>query len=852
MGRRGYHVLQLLALVLIPTTILAVDRVYDMDRLSTCRQEVTIYDFNVILNGKANAAPANPPQECTIMLKSGYTDGKSQLEVAINEVQIEDCAVFVDIFNGKGAFGNYLRRLGCNSENKDKLYSDSEWITIRFTRPVILYQTVYVFKLTVTTWEDPDVPGLFLGGTILSPGVIIGIVAGLLLVIVLFAILIWCWRSGRIYNYIGTPPEKYDSTKQKIENGEYNSGLDKSETNSVKSGIDHRDPAVWSTLAGEKQHPSYRPPGGHQYINRRTYQDSRARTFDNRDPNGVMLNGGCPREQINLKQALIANRQRSVNGGSSTQFRKETLIDDVFESDDNQVEAPHENFQRGHHSRSSKRSQDNDEKRSSLRSNAESPSRDSRHGDSPSRSPRRSRHGESPSRDELQRGTEARDSNRSTSSQKDNKIRAKSLAQEASEARLKSRNDNAEDSASDIDSASVMSIPEPDSHHKTHSKNRQNEDSNDDSDNSDDSDDSEVREITNKSKNNNPDLMVNPNHSKSQKSKNIDPDLMVNPNHSKSQKSPKNKKKKRKSKSKDRDEDVLPPEAFEPLFDRPVSEEPLPDGMQPLNTAYNNPYGMYPGMYPMTNYGMPYGMMPAPGTVAPGTQTYAYAYQAMPAPGMPPQQAGQAAFIVQETPTRDGKVQKKAFMMTQEGQPHPNSRNPGAPGYSSTPYGDPSQRGSGRQRSHTPPSKNIIPQLPQDNGQGHRTAMMKSGVDPKTGIETNQVLWTDTTRDPSDPPPDANPQITRKTVIRTTTRSGYADIPEDTDKITDYLQLQADPNEPSFLSPSRGGPHVIDNSDIPDRDNMAYYLGLHNPDSSQVVHPAPSRNRAIKDNVSIA
>lgn len=60
---------------------------------------------------------------------------------------------------------------------------------------------------------------------------------------------------------------------------------------------------------------------------------------------------------------------------------------------------------------------------------------------------------------------------------------------------------------------------------------------------------------------------------------------------------------------------------------------------------------------------------------------------------------------------------------------------------------------------------------------GHRAAVMRSGIDPHTGNEVNQVVWTDTIPDPTDPP-GPNPSVTRKTITRITTRAGHGDIPE--------------------------------------------------------------------------
>ena len=49
------------------------------------------------------------------------------------------------------------------------------------------------------------------------------------------------------------------------------------------------------------------------------------------------------------------------------------------------------------------------------------------------------------------------------------------------------------------------------------------------------------------------------------------------------------------------------------------------------------------------------------------------------------------------------------------------------------------------------------------------------------------MVWTDTAPDPSDPRPGDNPQVTRKTVTRVTTKSGFGDLPPASDPC-EYLK----------------------------------------------------------------
>ena len=248
----------------------------------------------------------------------------------------------------------------------------------------------------------------------------------------------------------------------------------------------------------------------------------------------------------------------------------------------------------------------------------------------------------------------------------------------------------------------------------------------------------------------------------------------------------------------------LPPEAFEPVFTTPISADPY----QPASVPYG-PYGA-PGygnnMYPPNQPYMPFGMMPMSAFVPSQGQTVAYAYQTIPQPGtVPPGQmqqvAGQAAWMMQSTPTSEGPVNKTAFMVVQ-GQTTPSEtasrlgdspgdlHNMGHPAYSSTPGTELTPKGRPKLFNHRPggagrPTDPIdlsviaAGAVPPDPGPGHRSAVMKSGIDPKTGMQTTQVTWTDNIVDPSDPP-GPNPQVTRKTITRVTARSGEGDLPEAT------------------------------------------------------------------------
>ena len=204
----------------------------------------------------------------------------------------------------------------------------------------------------------------------------------------------------------------------------------------------------------------------------------------------------------------------------------------------------------------------------------------------------------------------------------------------------------------------------------------------------------------------------------------------------------------------------LPPEAFDPVFTTPTSQEQYPGEFRP----YHQPAMPF----------MPYGMFP----MVPGQQTYAYAYQTAPQMGAYP--GNQGAYFVQSVPTADGDMQNTAFAMQSTRTPKRKGSkgkggaggmgHPGSPDYSSTP-------GAGHSSQ---PDMSLITAGDAPPDSGHRSMAMKSFADPDTGMQTTQVLWTDSVPDPTDPKPGDSSQVTRKTTTRVTTRSGHGDMPAQT------------------------------------------------------------------------
>lgn len=188
---------------------------------------------------------------------------------------------------------------------------------------------------------------------------------------------------------------------------------------------------------------------------------------------------------------------------------------------------------------------------------------------------------------------------------------------------------------------------------------------------------------------------------------------------------------KRRGDGKEPDPLALPPEAFEPIFTKPISGIDY-RANQP---QYGAPYG-YPGGL------IPYGLIPA-GAYAPGlpgSQTFAYAYQTLPPGGVLGPPVAQGAVFVQNTPTNEG-TRRTAFAVEERVSPKSNRHTKGD-SLNSTPYRDSNKPWQIANRlDDGAPDLSVIARgaAPPDPGQGHRSITMRSGTDAHTGIHTTQV-----------------------------------------------------------------------------------------------------------------
>lgn len=787
---------------------------------------------------------SNPRTQCVVHFESTYQESSYRFQIVVESAQFRDCALELKIFDGPNVGGNYIRQLGCGSASTGQFYSKDRSITLQLKRSVSTYVFGSHFRLRIKTYKAADAGEEYLGTYRFSAGAIIGIILGIVVLVALAILLGWCYKTGRLPGYSRDeyPPNykngNFDNVSKSDKGGsEHNfvswnmKEVDKTSTTDLsRSNFDLDNPDMWASLTG--------PPGekkaekkertrnlgtdsssgrsyGNNYFktdNQRAQYDKNStakyyENFDRTDPNQLSHSPGS-RVRRNNNNSKANNAQKETTFDAGGQGLKRT----------GQSERNYENI-------TNQKSKQNGLKKRTGSGLFENPDSEgylydyeqvqALSDENPQTEKKKTQDFETELKQAIRRNSMKRQQSGSGSEPPG--------APGSSEAELNKINFSDDN----------VSIP------------RYNVDS----------DLSSSNPGLGKGEDTGPDAESSPKPKKKKRKSSKE-----------RQKSPKSKRKGAQQ-NEDRDnitpksDETEPPEIYAPIFSGEDNSDPasVPNMYQP---GYQ---GNYP---PAPYYGDPRYPMPAHPGYPPGV------------PGMPPtgpfQQAGQAQWYVQGGP--DGQ-QKMAFAMTTHSQGSHDDKmgHPGMPNSSSTPYyqnqyGAPQrynkypnmESGPGGPGNSLVPAGTVLddPQVPPPG-----TSIVRYDDDPSTGVKTSQVIWTDSKPDPTDPPPDSNPQITRKTITRVTTKATTDELPDAPNPSLHDMsyrtaqQIQASGAEPAFMSPSRGAPalpyptHSIQYaSETPERTNASFYTAPHGnkhiPGApGPVIHEAPDRNEAIRDRI---
>ena len=77
-----------------------------MDSVVNCGRRVDIFDIEYTIKARADVSTSNPDYRCVIIISSGYTDSYYQIQITKQMVDINDCGVRLNIYEGSTTSGS--------------------------------------------------------------------------------------------------------------------------------------------------------------------------------------------------------------------------------------------------------------------------------------------------------------------------------------------------------------------------------------------------------------------------------------------------------------------------------------------------------------------------------------------------------------------------------------------------------------------------------------------------------------------------------------------------------------------------------------------------------------------------
>lgn len=792
-------------------------REYYMDGPSTCGQTIIIYDNIINLAARSPISTPNPPRVCTTYLRSGYTDSYYYIKVEWTAT-IKDCAFSLTIYEGSTPSGAPIKSFRClgDQENTGIIEVRNSDITVQLTQASDLFQPHNTFNLRISTFRDPSAPEVSEGTSKLPTGAIIGIVIGLFALIVFCIIMCWFYKQGKL---------KF---------------LEKKSMQSYRGGGGF-------SVSGKSENIFHSMNGGSTgYVDSvgESEKSFASKNWDNQNMWASLTNTPTMGRKVKPVTPPVAPPLPSVpktwESDSQASLKQEPGVQVLSSSPPrgrrrirNTEEPPRGrrplassgsgkgNYNNGYANQEEQENRANAKKETNVDDVFED---DKAAGGGILHELRR----------ELSRRQSMKElkSSESETSSKKPLGSGEGPASESTPRTSRKANGMPEETGT-IDRAKYTGIDQQ-------------------------SEVGEPDKITN------PLLRTNPAIRAS-----------VSSLRSRTDESPGSKRKKRKKKyvgvhrdssrgkgdnqehttddsmpntsfdsmphgHSKQDNGPLPPEALAPVF---ATDESVMQHFYPPQQDYQNQINEM---------------------VLLGYDAY-----------------GNAIFCNPHQYQTNGQT----YMIDPHGNyiPVADMSYPGLPGYTSTPGHD--SYHTPQHNYHQMPSNQLAraninnssivpagtvlddPQVPPPGG-----TIIRSAVDKKTGAQVNQTIWTDSKREPTDPPPgEQNPQITRKTIVRVTTKdSKDGQLPSAPDPALQEIsfnaaqQLRRHPDDdPPFLSPSKpirplmsGGQRTIYSSETPERANAAFYSNIQPPavmetPKTSVMRDAPVKNHAIRDKITV-
>ncbi|XP_062616558.1 uncharacterized protein LOC134278256 [Saccostrea cucullata] len=795
-------------------------REYYMDGPSTCGQTIIIYDNTINLAARSPISTPNPPSTCTTVLRSGYTDPYYYIKVEWTAT-IKDCAFSLSIFEGTTPSGSPVKSFRClgDQENTGVIEVRNSDITVYLTQARDLFQPHNTFNLRITTFRDPSAPELSEGTSKLPTGAVIGIVIGLFALIVFCIVMCWFYKQGKL------------------------SFLEKKSMQSYRGGVisSGKSSNIFHSVNGSTGYAESVGNSEASFSSKNWENQQMWASLTHTPTMGRKIKPVTPPQAPPLPSTQ--GKEKSWESDSQTSGVRDTNLPVMSSSPP-----------RG---------------RRRTKSTEEPPRGRRPVMDSGNIKRNYSNHGYTDQEDyEKENNTNIRKETNVDDVFENNPTTGgilhelkRELSRRQSMKELKTESDTSEKNIADSKEG-----PASESTPRTSRK------ANGQPEEMGTFDKSKYAGIDQQSEVGEPDKITNPL-------------LRTNPAirasvsslRSRTDESPGSKRKKRKKK-------------YVGIHKKPSTGKG--DSMENTtdDSLQNNSFDSVPPAHVKADGPLP------PEALAPVFATDASVMQHF----YPPQQQNQINEIVLLGYDAYGNaVYGNPHQYQQGGQsymidPHgnyipvPDMSYPGMPGFTSTPGHDsyntpyhsqhPVPQGqlartnlmNTMNSSSLVPSGTVLddPQVPPPGG-----TIVRSAVDKKTGAQVNQTIWADSKRDPTDPPPgDHNPQISRKTIVRVTTKDATdGRLPSAPDPALQEIsfnaaqQIRAHPEEdPAFLSPSKPVRPVTSNglrtmyaSETPERENAAFYSNIQPPavmetPKTSVMRDAPVKSHAIRDKVTVS
>ncbi|XP_076076758.1 uncharacterized protein LOC143047563 [Mytilus galloprovincialis] len=111
-----------------------------MDSDVYCGKAIDLYDQEYVIKIRKDMTTSiRPNYHCVITIRYGYTDSNHGIQITQQMIDINDCGIKLNIYEGSSPGGTVLKRLSCSTKSTGILFSEYKMVTFELIIPVALY-----------------------------------------------------------------------------------------------------------------------------------------------------------------------------------------------------------------------------------------------------------------------------------------------------------------------------------------------------------------------------------------------------------------------------------------------------------------------------------------------------------------------------------------------------------------------------------------------------------------------------------------------------------------------------------------------------------------------------------------